>query len=415
MITFVDKDLSDFNRRNQDAYSVSVDWAQIHVKHSLNFGAILTARHKIERTGQTKVFKDVFSIRQLYGRVVASYATSANDCILAAGHGILKLENSILYTEPNLPLFIENLLMDLDFKFIGITRIDIAYDFQSFNNRRNPENFIRSFLNEKILKSGHAKFAVRGNHKEKNYYEWLKFGNPCSDVTYKLYNKTTEQREVENKPYIWDEWKKNPLLDLKKDMWRLEFTMTSMTAKIHRNEIDSIQFHNLQLFDLNNYACLFVGLFNHYFNFVQAEPGKQRKDRMKQVNLLYFDESLIPFKIEKEINPERKNSVRSTKIFLNKMYSHHKELRQFDENFEESSKEMITKLINLYNLEDWANNKGFADFIDKSTYSDDLKLMRDMQRENDEAGNEKQTDDILGCDIDNDIEDLGKGIYQFKK
>lgn len=342
------------------SYSISIDWLQVHVQNSHDFLEITqTARYKIQRTGQTKVFADVFSISDLRGKHIASYATGANECILKENHGILKIDNQQLYTNLNLKAFMMLFLEELKMKFIGITRLDICYDFNKFYNNVKPHDFITDFVTGKILKINRTKFRLAGEHDKINIFNWLFFGSHTSEVCYKIYNKTLEQKQCENKPYIFEHWKKNTGLNLDQEVWRIEFTVHSTTAKLCNDFID-IPFHSLDVLSRGNYYNLFAGLFKHYFRFVKNSGKDERKSRMDEIKLIEF-ETVIDgsyFELFKEINPERKNSTRSKKIFINAMNTHRAELKEFDGDFDLTSKDIISKLIDLYCLQTWAKNKG---------------------------------------------------------
>ncbi len=344
-----------FNEKNHRIYFISMDWLQIHVVHGQDFGEKNTLHYRIIRTGQTKTFRNVYAIKNIWGQLVATYATDPTECILKPFHGILKLENSQLYRRLNVASFTECLLDELHMRFVGITRLDISYDFNSFQNELEPERFIQKFVSGKILKLMKSKFRLSGTHDKKNVFEWLFFGSKTSDVHYKLYNKTVEQKNEGRKPYIWDSWEKSSLLDTKKDVWRLEFTVNSTTA-IFCNRFTFSKFHNLDMLRVENYASLFVGLFQHFFRFVTADFSKNRKARMKEVLLLDFDESILAFERVK-INSEKKDSTRSTKIAIAFMERFNNEMRQFDDNIQDETKSVISKLIEQHGLQEWAKGK----------------------------------------------------------
>jgi hypothetical protein len=259
-------------------------------------------------------------------------------------------------------------------EFIGITRLDIAYDFHYFidatknHSRLHPETFIKKFLSGDVLKFHHSKFKINGEHKNKNYYETLSFGAATSDVTYKLYNKTIEQANEVKKPYIWETWK-NTNLDTNKDIWRLEFTINSTTSKVVGG-MDAYNFHSLETLEYQNICNIWAAMFEHYFRFVKADWKKSRKDRMQELYLLKFEKPFSKVKFIKP-NSEHKDSTRSTKIFINKMNTLADEMRGKDDDFIGDAKAMITKLISVYQLQEWATKK-LIDF-QPTKYVDDLE------------------------------------------
>lgn len=350
--------LDRLNAANQVKYRVSADWVQLHVKNDADFGEKNTVRYKIKRSGQTKIFKDVYSITDVYGKNICAYATNANECILSRGHGILKFDNSQLYLQLHLAAFVQQFLDECGFKFVGITRLDIAFDFHKFHNNRDPHCFIQSFFRGDILKLMRSQFRAAGVHNERNQFNWLYFGSHNSEVSYKLYDKTGEQEAKGKKPWIWQDWQLNSLLDTDQRVWRLEFTVNSSTA-VFANRFTECAFHSLDLLRRENFTSLFVGLFEHYFRFVKKDLSKGRKDRMPAVKLIDFDAALPEaFDIKRALNPERAESSRTQKIFINQLLKHQQELREYDSDFDADAMAMIEKVIDKYNLQDWAKKKG---------------------------------------------------------
>lgn len=390
-----------------DTGHVSCDWLQIHVKISTGFRETTQGFYRVKRTGQTKVFKDIYLITDRNGNEICVYATNANDCILKKNHGILKFMNKQLYIHSDLSKFISDFLIWFKFIFIGISRLDICYDFNLFFNNRDPHNFIRHFLRDDILKIFKSDFRVAGTHKERNEFNWIYFGSHASDVGYKLYNKSGEQKKKERKPWIWERWAKNSFLDLEKDVWRIEFTVNSLTWKfiakkivdrynlslgnskdieqslgiLQDRDIKALELHSLEILEKKHLYRLFSGLFDHYFQFVKNKRSVTRKDRMEKIKLLdlpVLDEDL--YKIIRPLNSERSSSTRSQKIFINALLKHQAELRM-DEDFDNASSEMIEKIIDRYNLDDWANEKGIGTFNQDYIYPNPNKKYKDYSGE----------------------------------
>lgn len=345
-------------------FCISADWLQIHVVNDADFANKNTVNYRVQRSGQTKVFGDVYDISTIQGKHIASYATNANSCILEKGHGILKFANDVLYRKKDLRTFVCAFLDELHFRFVGITRLDIAFDFHKFHNNRDPENFIKSFLRGDILKKISTQFRVAGVHKKQNEFNWIYFGSHASDVSCKLYNKSGEQLK-ERKPWIWERWKKESYLDTKKTIWRLEFTLNATLAKFYNSFIE-VPFHSLEMLDY--LPGLFCGLFQYYFRFVKNDRHQSRKDRMKEITLLKFVSDIMPLQIKRPAKTENLTSTRTQKILINQLLIHHNELREFDQDFEIASMEMIKKIVDRYNLEDWARSKGIPFYSKEFIY-----------------------------------------------
>lgn len=349
-------------------FDFNCDWLQLHCYLSQDIQNYKKDRYLIKRTAQSKVFKDIFTISTLTGYPVAVWATNANDCIMEKGYGVLKFDNKQLYVNANLKKYVTEFLHHFDFVFKGITRLDLCLDFHEFENFRQPQNFIKDFVSNRIAKKQNTKFLVGGVHNKESYCESISFGSKQSNVYYKLYNKSREMLAKVNKPHIINSWENTKLDHLNKEVWRLEFTLNSDTSTILNNYKQSFKYHSLDTLDLPNLYGIFVYLFEKHFQFV-VKKNISRKDRMKQIKLLTLPlnnlkVSFIPVDLAK------KDSTRSTKIFIKKMFETNEELRDFDDNFNADAKSMVCKLINLYGLEKWAQQKQYDFKI--NNYSSDL-------------------------------------------
>jgi hypothetical protein len=256
----------------------------------------------------------------------------------------------------------------LQLNFKGITRLDIAYDFNLFCNKKEPETFIRNFLKNDIVKLKKTEFRMAGKHEKINTFNWIAFGSPVSAVNYKLYNKSHEMRKKTHKAHIFQDWQ-NSKLNTQNDVWRIEFTINSNTNLLY-NSADNFNFHSLKTIEIMCLAGLFKNLFQRFFDFRKNDKNQQRKDRMKKIELIIFPE-FFAFTGIKKINRHVKDVSRSTKIFVKKMNELGDEMRGMDDDFTYDAKQLISKLISVYNLQDWASKKGIN--FENVQYVEDLE------------------------------------------
>ena len=338
-------------------FDFNCDWLQLHLYLSTDLQDYPKGKFLIKRTGQSKVFRDIYEITNLLGYPLASWATNANECIMDKGHGVLKFDNKQLYVNADLKKYVSDFLHHFAFKFIGITRLDICFDFHEFENFRAPQNFIKDFLCSRILKKNNTKFLSGGTHEKLTYNESISFGSKQSSVYYKLYNKSREMLAKTLKPHIVNSWKSTKLDVENKEIWRLEFTLNADTSTLLNDYNQTFKYHSLETLELPNMYGIFVYLFQKHFNFVKKK-NISRKDRMAPVVL--FTLPLTHLKIDKiNTNIAVKDSTRSTKIFIKKMFETNEDLRKFDDHFSVDAKNMVEKLINIYGLEKWAQSKNF--------------------------------------------------------
>jgi DNA relaxase NicK len=370
----------------QNLFSINCDWLQIHVKHERDFLAIENPFYYYKRNGQSKVFREIYNIHShADGRIIGTYATGANEPIMSVHEGILKIENRELYINPDLKSFVKRLLKKLHLKFLGITRLDIAFDFEKFYMDLDPQDLIKDYLAGKVIKTKNTYFAAHGNQKENHLeYETLTFGKKTSNVYCKMYNKS---KELANnfKPYI--DAKHRQVFDMKSDIWRLEFSLFSMNAFFKNSDGKEYKFYSLDILDVKNLYGIFIGLFKKFFRF-KIPFNNRRLTRLKDLELWHFELSFTELR-KIAGNPVIKDSSRSEKIFIKKLHTLANEYRIFDENLEVNAKEVISKMIAIHGLENWAQSKGYAMDETQKDYAENIAEMSRLMEMDLEKRNEQ--------------------------
>lgn len=367
-------------------FAISCDWLQLHIKAPENLFEDENAFYYFKRSGQSKVFKEIYTIIETATNLkIATYCTGANEAIMKRNYGILKFENSQLYNREDLRGFVELFLKRLNLRFIGITRFDIAFDFVKFQNNYYPGNFIRDYVNNKIVKVSHSSQPIKGGtiFKNKNTFrkdemnggifvqteskiefETLHFGHKTSDINIKLYNKTNELK-ANPKGYISNLHKINFGELGKIPVWRLEFSLYSMNALFFNDEKE-IKFKSLDMLDFDIMYGIFIGLFKKHFQFKIKEKHGQRVSRMKEKYLWFFDFEGLQLNY-KRLPPITKDASKTIKSLITNIDNFNKEFRNFDENFSGSAKEVVSKIIEMHDLGQWAKDK-YIDFNKSENY-----------------------------------------------
>ena len=365
-----------------NAFAISCDWLQLHVKHREDF-LDFSPFFRFKRNGQSKVWKDIYDIYDLSGNLIAVYACNGNEMFMPKDHGILKFHNKQLYIHEDLKLFVEKTIKKLGMEFIGITKIDIAFDFQKFYMGLDPKGFILNFLKENYLvmynrQTENIKFGVFGSRRKKrNEIETLVIGSRYSAVKTRLYNKT---RELVNnfKPWINDLHKETfKPTDKEEDIWRLEFSLTSSTA-FFKGEGKEINFHSLEILDLKNMYGVFIGLFKNYFRF-KRNRGEDRITRMKDIKLWIFDLSFLELRRIAR-NPMVQPSSRRQKSFIKMLDELNVYCRNRDDIGEEAIWDVKNKAISLFQLQEWCDIRGIE--YDKSVYENYVRDMGEWHEAN---------------------------------
>lgn len=175
-----------------------------------------------------------------------------------------------------------------------ISRLDICLDFEKFDSGDNPQSFVQRYVAGRYAKINQAKIAVHGLDRwDGRCWNSVKWGQPTSMVSTKLYNKTMELREVHDKPYIRQSWRAAGLItdwhtmtkvdkdgnEYTPDIWRLEFSVMSSTKNWFvvedpystKRKLRSIR-HTLDMYRTRRQMYdVFVSLCAHYFHFKYVE------------------------------------------------------------------------------------------------------------------------------------------------
>jgi len=298
--------------------SISVDWLQLNCRGCIN--RIFFYKFKKLRLS-TRVFAQVEEVYQ-NDKLICSIASRPTSPILPPDTFIIKFENAFLY-ESNIFESSSKFVRSIGLEIIGITRIDLAIDFNYFYNGLKPNNLIGKFMNNELLKWGNSKYKLIGSQFKNHRFSYLRFGANTSVASAYLYNKSLEMREVKTKQHIIEKWKTTGL-DLDIDVWRLEFSFKSNQLKIlkkNTGEIENVKFASLK--NDRILKDLYFSALSSYFRF-KINDGKQNKSRMKDFILfdgIDYDSKLITLTNSIDSN-------RSDRIFIKKMESYNNELRQ---------------------------------------------------------------------------------------
>lgn len=217
----------------------------------------------------------------------------------------IRLDNRTCYF-PGCVNRLRSFLVAHGYSFVSVSRIDICLDFNTFDNRMKPKNFINSWFKAEYSKIYQGRFSAHGADKwSERDINSVKWGRPTSAITTKLYNKTMEMREQTRKLYIEDSWRAAGL-DLTEDVWRLEFSISSSVKVLRlrkpknqeqieetREQEQEINFRTLHRYDTpERLINTFAALCSHYFRFKHVERTKtgalREKRYCKTVDLFSF-------------------------------------------------------------------------------------------------------------------------------
>lgn len=279
-----------------------------------------------EREYGTPVYEEMFVLLGTDDQPLLEIRRSPKSAKGKQIHGVLefnachiRLTNRTCYF--NNPVQVLQLFLEqYGFHYQRISRIDICLDFEKFDYGDLPSVFVDRYMKHKYSKINQAELSAHGRDMwDGRRWNSLKWGEPKSMISTKLYNKSMELEQVHDKPYIRQAWRACGLVDdeyyltklneagetYKPQIWRVEFSIKSSTRNWYvvedcngsktkilskRNTLDNYQTKE----DMMN---VFFSLCEHYFHFKKFKPSI-RKDRCEDKLLFRTNEKNSFYKLE---------------------------------------------------------------------------------------------------------------------
>lgn len=289
-----------------------------------------------ERDFGTPVYHEMFTILDRDGlpfvevRRKPKSDTTMRNGVLNPYSCHVRLANRACYFSTavaNFVLFLQTAGM----KFQRIFRLDICYDFTTFDFGDEPHKFMQRYMSGKYSKINQANISAHGvDQWDGRIWNSVSWGSPKSMVSTKFYCKTLELRQAKDKPYIRQAWQLAGLVDdswslekrlpdgtvKKPEIWRVEFSLKSSVKRWFVIEDNSARKKKLRSVkhDLTMYATtaklwdVFASLAEHYFHFKHFEPDK-RKDRCKDKELFDLHDVETFYHLDKVASDEPRNNA----------------------------------------------------------------------------------------------------------
>lgn len=267
-------------------YMVSIDWLSVYTHTSDTLVPFTQGIYELrECASGTKQFDKMHELL-MRGKRIATLTSLPRLKALNPHTCIMKLENRILYNQGTIQL-LYNIMDILKLHYKGISRIDLAYDFQRFKNEMKPQTLLRKYALGKIGRNS-TEFRRSGRERynliaEKTptgtEFSYMRFGSVKSPVHAYIYNKSKELKEVKNKPYIVQNWLKCGLNQETEDVWRAEISI-----KCDGLDVLNMSSGNLFRFSPEDFEMqprleeLFALYAKKYLNFLIDKGQKYKKD-----------------------------------------------------------------------------------------------------------------------------------------
>lgn len=300
----------------------------------------------IERDYGTPIYKEMFTICENGNPYIEirrnPYSLKSVGGIMQDGSCHIRLCNESCYHDNPIDEM-RTFILTYDFVYKSIARIDICLDFNTFDNGWTPQRFINAYMRSNISKVNQTNVSCHGSDNwDGRSFNSLKWGAVTSPISTKLYNKTLEMKQGEDKSYIRQWWqcggdfvgmaiKPEDVtgLDMTKDVWRLEFSIKAQAQARKRKSGNEEKF-TLHLFDYDTKEKLwqrFCELYEMYFDFRKKEyvydEKKQerhlkRKYDCKRIKLFDFSDRCIKYKPARKPR-QKKRPDRIYKIMMNRI------------------------------------------------------------------------------------------------
>lgn len=308
-------------------YLVSIDWLQTYcLGNRIEPGEYSDGVYHfsvIGRPEETKLFRHVVDVyhEKLKVAVITQCPRSS---VINPRCTLVKLENRVLYSSKYVSiLFAIQKTLKLYYK--GITRIDVACDFNTFFNGRSPQKFIKQYITtapgdkKHIYRKGSDEFYIRGSKKRNavSVFNYIRLGSKNSRVHSYIYDKTQELKDKKDKPWIRKAWERAGLVnDDTTHVWRAEIS-------IHAEGTELLNLGTGQLFRLSpeyldtkqRVDYLFVFYARKYMDF-RKRAGSAKLSKYKKIKLFNIEcqEQCVPNYI-----PTSWDSGRVEKICANRL------------------------------------------------------------------------------------------------
>ena len=312
-------------------FSAAVDWLQIYCK-------IQCSEDQMVLTEGVKVVVRDFPTPQFLKKAVFSFDKEPTfaemlyeprTSVLPACAAQLRVMNQHLYAENWLER-LRFILKSAHIKFVSISRLDLAVDFNRLYKGLSPKTLLTSFIQGKFLKIGISKgflhfddwgYKVANNASSLKGVSFSKTPN-ISGCTWgskgyvqtQIYNKSKELREVKYKPWIVSTWEKNGL-NVHEDVWRAEIRIQKQGRELEIAEsLEESGDYMLSLFEVSNPNRIYETFYAYarkYLRFVKRDYHVKRT-QMEDVRLFpepYSRELFIAPRISKTEVESNRTSV----------------------------------------------------------------------------------------------------------
>lgn len=336
---------------------INIDWLEVHClepllqpQHDAEYFQHMGYKVKVRDYG-TPQYSQMFTIYENEIPFVeirrAPYSIKSKGGIFDERSCHIRLSNVYCYEVSPIDK-LRAFLVAHNYTYKTVSRIDICCDFNRFDDGGDPQEFIKQYMRGDISKVNQNRLSAFGRDTwaDGRIINSLKWGSDRSPNTTKLYNKSQEMREAHDKPYIRQRWTEAGL-DLSRDVWRIEFSLTSQFQTLKHKKNGEILKKSLSAYDNPQKMLIqFFYMYSKYFDFRHVEITrngniKPKYKCQKRMCLQYYGSDVV-FTPCRNIT-QTKQPNRTDKILVKRLES-----MQFDMTIPREYRDAATELLHYF-------------------------------------------------------------------
>lgn len=191
---------------------INIDWLQVSLVETKPMDAdyFRAIGYKvIVRDYGTPLFAQMFTIyegdRPVFEIRREPYSLKKNGGIFADGAVHLRLHNRMCY-QPNPVDQVRKFIITHGYTYVGIVRIDICLDITKFDYNQDPDKFVQDYMRHRFQRDRNGNVSAHGTERDDRHWQSIKWGSDKSMLNVKMYDKTLELAQGQEKTYIRQHW-----------------------------------------------------------------------------------------------------------------------------------------------------------------------------------------------------------------
>lgn len=191
---------------------INIDWLQVSLVEpkpmDANYFRAIGYKVVVRDYG-TPLFAQMFTIcegdRPVFEIRRQPYSLKKNGGIFADGAVHLRLHNRMCY-QPNPVDQLRKFILTHRYSYVGIVRIDICLDITQFDYNQDPDKFVQDYMRHRFQRERNGNVSAHGTEREGRHWQSIKWGSDKSMLNVKMYDKTLELAQGQEKTYIRQHW-----------------------------------------------------------------------------------------------------------------------------------------------------------------------------------------------------------------